>query len=130
MRLLFDRNDVRVVLPGTLLPLGENGNYLVNYFKDNYNIDIEYLEETKTLPGNGTKGSRIDQIFTVLEDSVEDFEKIKDEFGAVYAKDIVRNGDHRLYNERTFLHYFQRFEKQLLKDGEITEDNVYQSKLS
>lgn len=130
MRLLFDRSDVRVVLPGTLLPLGENGNYLVNYFKDNYNIDIEYLEEAKTLPGNGEKGSRIDQIFTVLEDSVEDFDKIKDTFGAIYAKDVVRNGDHRLYNERTFLHYFQSFEKQLLKDGELTEADVYQSKLS
>ncbi|HLQ95823.1 MAG TPA: hypothetical protein VK108_05515 [Pseudogracilibacillus sp.] len=130
MRLLFDRNDVRAILPGTLLPLGENGDYIVRYFKDQFNIDVEYLEETRTLPGNGQKGNRIDQIITVLEESVDEFDKIKDKLGAVYAKDVVRNGDHRLYKERTYLHYFQRLEKQLLKDGEISEDFVYQSKLS
>lgn len=130
MRLLFDRNDVRAILPGTLLPLGENGDYIVRYFKDQFNIDVEYLEETRTLPGNGQKGNRIDQIITVLEESVDEFDKIKDKLGAVYAKDVVRNGDHRLYKERTYLHYFQRLEKQLLKDGEISEDIVYQSKLS
>src|SRR5699024_392211 len=98
MRLLFDRSDVRVVLPGTLLPLGENGNYLVNYFKDKYNNDKEKLEEAKTLPGNQEKGGRIDQIFTVVEDREEDIDKIKYTLGTIYAKDVVRNGDLRLYN--------------------------------
>src|SRR5699024_7310674 len=84
------------VLPGTSLPLGKNGEYLERFFKDNYDINVEYLVEAKTVPGKGHMHNRIDQIFTVQEDSVEKFAKIKNEMNAEYAKDIVRQGNHRL----------------------------------
>lgn len=132
MQLLYEKEekDVRCVMPNTILPLGRNGEFLEQFFKDNYDITVEYLEEAKTVPGKGKKHNRIDQIFTVLEESTEEFAEVKYEIGAEYAKDIVRRGDHRLYNERTFLRYFKRFETQLLKSGEISNEDVYQSKMS
>ena len=131
MQLLFDKekNNIRCVLPGTSLPLGKNGEYLEQYFKDNYDINVEYLVEAKTVPGKGHMHNRIDQIFTVQEDSVERFAKIKNEINAEYAKDIVRLGNHRLYNEHIYIRYFKRIEDKLKKSGEITENNLYQSKL-
>src|SRR5699024_9787676 len=117
---------VRCVWPGAVLPLGESGKYLVRYFKENYDVRIEYLEQAKTLPSHGENGGRIDQIFNVYLDSIENFKKIKDKIGAEYAKDIVRAGNHRLYNERIYLSYFKRFEDELLKAGEISEEDVYQ----
>lgn len=131
MQLLFDKekNNIRCVLPGTSLPLGKNGEYLEHFFKDNYDINVEYLVEAKTVPGKGHVYNRIDQIFTVLEDSVEKFAKIKNEMNAEYAKDIVRQGNHRLYNEHIYIRYFKRIEDKLKKSGEITESNLYQSKL-
>src|SRR5690625_2226547 len=129
MQLLYEREekDKRCVLPGIALPFGENGNYLVRYFKDTHDIDVEYLEEVKTVPGSGKNNSRIDQLFTVKEDSLEIFDNVKNDIGAEYAIDIVRHGQHRLYNERTFLRYFKRFEDQLRKSGEISNENIYQS---
>src|SRR5699024_7267570 len=89
MQLLFDKekNNIRCVLPGTSLPLGKNGEYLERFFKDNYDINVEYLVEAKTVPGKGHMHNRIDQIFTVQEDSVEKFAKIKNEMNAEYAKE-------------------------------------------
>lgn len=129
MQLQYEREqkDVRCVLPRTTLPFGENGKYLERYFIDNYDIVVEYLEEVKTVPGQGKENSRIDQLFTVKEESVGKFDEIRDKIGAHYAIDIVRSGDHRLYNERTFLRYFKRFESQLLKSGEMSEEFKYQS---
>lgn len=124
---LLKEDYVRCVWPGAILPLGESGQYLVDFFKENYDINIEYLDQAKTLLGYGSKSGRIDQIFNVYLDSIDKFENIKDEIGVVYAKDVVRTGDHRLYNERIYLSYFKRFEDELLKTGEITEDEVYQS---
>lgn len=125
---LLKENYVRCVWPGAVLPLGENGNYMVNFFKEKYDINIEYLEETKTLPGRGAKGSRIDQIFNVQEDSLDAFASIKSDIGAYYAKEVVQNGDHRIYIERIYKLYFQRSEKELLKAGDISEADVYQEK--
>jgi len=123
---LLQEDYVRCVWPGAVLPLGESGKYLVRYFKENYDINIEYLGQAKTLPNRGVKGGRIDQIFNVYLDSIDHFKKIKEKIGAEYAKDIVRAGKHRLYNERIYLSYFQRLENELLKKGEITDEDVYQ----
>jgi|SRR5690625_1918077 len=122
-----EQKDIRCVLPRTTLPFGENGKYLERFFINNYDIVVEYLEEVKTVPGQGKENSRIDQLFTVKEESVDKFTEVKDKIGAQYAIDIVRNGDHRLYNERTFLRYFKRFETQLLRAKEMPEENKYQS---
>lgn len=115
------------VWPGFSLPLGKNGNDLVHYFKQNYDIDIEYLEQTKTLAGGGTMGSRIDQIFNVKEDSLANFDNIKEEIGALYAKEIVQQKEHRNYKERIYLRYFKQMENELLKSGELTNEDVYQT---
>ncbi|RYG72944.1 hypothetical protein EU245_08355 [Lentibacillus lipolyticus] len=126
---LLKEDYVRCVWPGATLPLGQTGKYVVDFFKENYDIHIQYLEETKTLPGYGPKGGRVDQLFNVYLDSIDKFEAIKQKIGAQYAKDIVRMGHHRLYKERIYLSYFQRIEKELLKAGEITEKDVYQGTL-
>lgn len=122
---LLQEKTVRCVWPGAVLPFGENGKFLVNYFKDKYDVDIEYLEETKTLPGNGPEGGRIDQIFNVYNDSIEEFEAVKDKIGAFYAKEIVQSVKHHLYMESIYLRYFKRAENELLKTGDISEDDVY-----
>lgn len=126
MASLIKENYVRCVWPDAPLPLGKDGKYVVDFFKERYDINIEYLEETKTLPGNGAKGGRIDQIFNVLEDSIDKFAQIKTRIGALYVKEIVQNNEHHIYKERTYLIYFQRSEKELLKAGEISEKDVYQ----
>ncbi|TFJ94345.1 hypothetical protein [Lentibacillus salicampi] len=124
---LLKEDYVRCVWPGVSLPLGKTGKYLIDFFKENYDVNIQYLEETKTLSGYGQKGSRIDQIFNVYLDSIDNFDNIKQKIGAQYAKDIVRTGDHRLYKERIYLSYFKRLESELLKAGVITEKDVYKS---
>ncbi len=124
---ILKEDYVRCVWPGESLPLGEDGHFLINFFKDNYDVDIEYLEQIKTLPGHGPKGGRIDQVFNVYLDSIDNLEKVKDKLGVVYAKDYVREGNHRLFNERIFQNFFKRFQDELLKDGELAEENVFKS---
>lgn len=116
---------VRCVWPNFALPLGKSGNDLVNYFKETYDINIEYLEQTKTSVGYGPKSSRIDQIFNVQEDSIDKFSQIKVSIGAEYARDIVKNNEHHMYKERIFLKYFQRSENELLKTGELAKKDAY-----
>ncbi|TRM10579.1 hypothetical protein FH966_01940 [Lentibacillus cibarius] len=127
MNVLKQENFVRCVLPGVPLPLGKTGDYLVHYFKENYNINIEYLDAAKTLSGYGARGGRIDQIFNVKEDSIDTFDRIKSEIGALYAKEVVRNKAHHFYMERVYLRYFKRIEDELLKAGEISDEDVYQT---
>ncbi|HLR63310.1 MAG TPA: hypothetical protein VK097_12835 [Lentibacillus sp.] len=123
---MIKEDYVHCVWPGTTLPLGKTGKYLIDFFKENHDIDIQYCEETKTLPGYGPEGGRIDQIFNVYLNSIDNFDNIKQKIGAQYARDIVRMGDHRLYKERIYVSYFKRLETELLKAGEITEIDVYQ----
>src|SRR5699024_824411 len=131
MQLLFDKEkyNIRCVLPGTSLPLGKNGEYLERFFKDNYDINVEYLVEAKTVRGKGHMHNRIDQIFTVQEDSVEKFAKINNEMNAEYAKYIVRKGNNRLYNKHIYIKYFKRIEDMLNMLDEIKIKNLYKSKL-
>lgn len=118
---------VRCVLPDLALPLGKNGDYLVNHFKDKYDINIEYLEQTSTKSGKGPKSSRIDQIFNVKNDSLDKFKQIKDKIGALYVTEIVKNNEHHLYKERIYLTYFKSAETKLIKSGELSKENIYQS---
>src|SRR5699024_4814174 len=118
---------VRCVLPDLALPLGKNGDYLVNHFKDKYDINIEYLEQTSTKSGKGPKSSRIDQIFNVKNDSLDKFKQIKDKIDALYITEIVKNNEHNLYKERIYLTYFKSAEKKLVKSGELSKENIYQS---
>lgn len=121
----IDENYVRCVWPGAPLPLGEDGDYVVNFFKKKYDINIEYLDQTKTSTKKGAKAGRIDQIFNVQNDSIEKFAQIKDKIGALYAKEIVQNNEHHDYKERIYLKYFQRTENDLLKAGDISKEDVY-----
>lgn len=127
MNLINQNKFVCCVWPGVTLPLGKNGNDLIDYFKQNYDIDIEYLEQTKTLSGKGAKGSRIDQIFNVKGDSITAFANIKSEIGALYAKEVVQHKEHRKYKERIYLRYFKQIENELLKSGELSKEDVYQT---
>ncbi|GAA0441020.1 hypothetical protein GCM10008983_17650 [Lentibacillus halophilus] len=120
-------NYVYCVWPDFVLPLGKSGKDLVNYFKGNYDININYLEAAKTLPGTASKKGRIDQIFSVQKDSIDTFDQIKSGIGALYAKEIVRNKAHYIYNERVFLSYFKRLEDELIKAGELSKDDAYQT---
>src|SRR5690625_6913584 len=88
---LIKENYVRCVWPDFPLPLGKNGNDVVNYFKETYDINIEYLEQTKTSVDYGAKGGRIDQIFNVQEDSIDTFDQIKTSIGAEY---VTRSEEH------------------------------------
>jgi len=125
---LLKEDYIRCVLPNVMLPLGKNGKYVEDYFKDNFQIDVKFLEETRTIPGHGLKSGRMDQIFDLHVDSVGAFDKIKGKIKAEYAKDIVKKGDHKVYNESVYLRYFQRAERQLLASGEITEAEKYMTK--
>lgn len=127
MNLIKREKVVCCVWPGFALPLGKNGNDVVRYFKQNYGINIEYLEQAKTVPINGVKGGRVDQIFNVKEDSIADFANIKSEIGVLYAKEIVQNKKHRQYKERIYLRYFKEFEDKLLKSGELSKKDAYQT---
>src|SRR5699024_7456582 len=111
-----------------MLPLGKNGKYLEDYFKDNFQVDVKFLEETKTIPGYGKKSGRIDQIFDLHIDSMDNFEHAREKLNAQYAKDIIRKGEHKIYSESVYLRYFQRAERELLKAGEITEAERYLTK--
>lgn len=127
---ILKEDYIRCVWFDAPLPLGKNGDDLVHWFKEKHNINIEYLEQTKTVPGSKPKSGRIDQIFNVYDDSIDAFEKIKQTINAHYAEDIVRKKEHHFYNERIYLSYFQRFESKLLKEGVLSENDRYESKTS
>lgn len=118
--------SVRCILPGVTLPLGKSGDYLVTLFKDNYNIDIDYLTQTKTLPVEGQTGGRVDQIIDVQKDSLDKFAEIKQKINALYVTEIVESNQQHLYNERVYLRYIQRTERALLKEGKIAKEDTYQ----
>src|SRR5690625_278170 len=118
---------VRCVLPDLALPLGKNGDYLVNHIKDKYDINIAYLEQTRTTPGKGPKSSQIDPIFNFKNDCLDKFKQIKDTICALYVTEIVKNNEHHLYKERIYLTYFKSAEKKLVKSGELSKENIYQS---
>src|SRR5699024_9380727 len=127
MELIKQTGIVCCVWPGFVLPLGKNGNDLVNHFKHNYDINMEYMEQAKTLPLNGMKGGRDDQIFNIKEDSIANIDRIKSEIGVLYAKEIVQQKEHRRYKERIYLRYFKQIENELLKSGELAEEDTYQT---
>lgn len=127
---ILKEDYVRCVWPNMPLPLGKNGDDLVAFFKDKYNINIQYLEQTKTIPDIDPSGGRINQIFNVYNDSIDKFEKVKQQIGAEYAEDIVRKKEHHYYNERIYLTFLKRFETKLLKEGVLTEADRYKGKLT
>src|SRR5699024_4299675 len=118
--------SVRCILPGVTLPLGKSGDYIVKLFKDKYDIDIDYLTQTKTLPVEGAFGSRVDQIIDVQRDSLEKFAEIKRSINDLYVTEIVESNQQHIYNERVYLKYIQRKEKALLKEGKIAKEDTYQ----
>lgn len=117
----------RCIWPGLSLPLGKNGDFLEKYFSIKYDINIEHLEQTKTLPGNGPQGGRVDQIFNVKNDSRDKFKAIKEKEGIFYAEEIIRRNEQHIYNERVYLRYLKNYENKLIKSGEISKENIYQS---
>lgn len=117
----------RCIWPGLSLPLGKKGDFLEKYFKIKYDIAIEHLEQTKTLPGNGPKGGRMDQIFNVKKASKDKFKRIKEKENILYAEEIIRRNEQHIYNERIYLRYLKNYENKLIKSGEISKDNMYQS---
>src|SRR5699024_8138231 len=124
---LIQEDYVRCVLRDLALPLGKNGDYLVNHFKDKYDINIEYLEQTSTKSEIDPKSNRIDQLFNVKNDTLDKIKQIKDKIGALYVTEIVKNNEHHLYKERIYLTYFKSAEKKLVKSGELSNANIYQS---
>src|SRR5699024_4127940 len=118
--------SVRCILPGVTLPLGKSGDYIVKLFKDKYDIDIDYLNQTKTLHVEGAFGSRIDQIIDVQKDSLEKYAEIKSSINAFYVTEIVESNQQHVYNERVYLRYIQRTERALLKEGKIAKEDTYQ----
>src|SRR5699024_9286680 len=114
------------ILPGGTLPLGKRGDYIVKLFKDKYDIDIDYLTQTKTLPVEGAFGSRDDQIIDDQRDSLEQFAEIKRSINALYLTEIVESNQQNIYNERVYIRYIQRTEKALLKEGKIAKEDTYQ----
>ncbi len=124
----FIKEDyVRCVWPGLSLPLGKNGDFLEKYFKIKYDMNIEHLEQTKTLPGNGPQGGRVDQIFNVNKDSIEKLKAIKEKEGIHYAEEIILRNEQHIYNERIYLRYLKNAETKLIKSGEISKENRYQA---
>ncbi|WP_373894304.1 hypothetical protein [Virgibacillus sp. CBA3643] len=127
MKLMKQENIVCCVWPGIALPLGKNGDDLVDYFEQNYGVHVEYLEQVKTFSVRGMKGGRVDQIFNVKEDSVADFANIKSGIGALYAKEIVQRKEHYKYIERVYLRYFKQLENEVVKEGDLSKEDVYQT---
>src|SRR5690625_4300315 len=117
---------VRCILLVVILPLEKSDYYIVKLFKDKYDIDIDYLTQTKTLPVEGAFGSRVDQIIDVQKDSLEKFAEIKRSINAFYVTEIVESNQQHVYNERVYLRYIQRTERALLKEGKIAKEDTYQ----
>src|SRR5699024_2530783 len=113
-------------LPGVTIPLVESGDYIVKLRKDKYDIDIDYLSQTKTLPGEGAIGSRVDQIIDVQRDRFEKIAEIIRSINTLYVTEIVESNQQHIYNERVYLRYIQRTEKALLKEGKIAKEDTYQ----
>src|SRR5699024_5820632 len=118
--------SVRCILPGVTLPLGKSGDYIVKLFKDKYDIDIDYLTKTKTLPVKGAFGSRLDQIIEVQKNILEKFDEIKRNINDLYVTEIVESNQQHIYNESVYLRYIQRTEKSLIKEGKIAKEDTYQ----
>lgn len=124
---LIKEGAIRCFWPGLSLPLGKKGDFLEKFFNIKYDIAIKYLEQTKTLPGNGPKGGIIVQIFDVEKDSKEKLEEIKAKEGILYIEEIIRNNEQHIYKEDIYLKYLKSTENELIKLGKIPKENIYQS---
>src|SRR5699024_10489058 len=118
--------SVRCILPGVTLPLERSGDYIDKLFKDKYDIDLDYLTQTRTLSVEGAFCSRVDKIIDDQRDSLEKFAEIKRSINALYVTEIVESNQQHIYNERVYLRYIQRTEKALLKEGKIAKEDTYQ----
>lgn len=87
------------IWPGTLL--GDSSvEEFENFFKDNFDVKVKYLEEVKT---NGNEelceeGGRNDLFFAVADEDVEKFAMPKFQIGARWLEDVVK------YNDGTYLY--------------------------
>ena len=87
------------IWPGTLL--GDSSvEEFENFFKDNFDVKVKYLEEVKT---NGNEelceeGGRNDLFFAVADEDVVKFAMPKLQIGARWLEDVVK------YNDNAYLY--------------------------
>lgn len=74
-----------------------------NFFKDNFDVDIKYLEEVKTNASieRNEKGGRNDIFFAVADKDIEKFAiTARLQIGARWLEDVVKYNDNAyLYNQ-------------------------------
>jgi hypothetical protein len=92
------------VWPGTILgdhPVQE----LVDFFKDEMNVRIKFMEEVKTLPGDGGEGGRNDIFFYVHDDDIEKFAIPRLKMGIRWWEDVLNNQRERIYPKEIYEKY-------------------------
>ena len=67
----------------------------VDFFKEEFDVRIEYCTEFKTLAGDDGEGGRNDVLFKIHDDDVMKFVMPKMQIGARWWEDVIDNLENR-----------------------------------
>jgi len=72
------------------------------FMKSEFNARVKYLEEIKTLPGDGGEGGRNDVFFSVHKDDIGHFSIPRLQYGIRWIEDVLAPGNYNdpIYPER------------------------------
>ena len=65
------------------------------FMKENFNCSVQYLEEIKTLPGDGGEGGRNDLFFAVHDDDLGRFAVARISAGIRWVEDVLSHDNYR-----------------------------------
>ena len=92
------------IIHGLVFESKEDIDEFVQFILDKTGTRVQYLEQVKTLPGDGGEGGRNDVLFAVHNDDVAKFAVPRFQLGARWIEDTLSKVNYRdpIYPERIF----------------------------
>ena len=95
------------VLEGTLMPEG-GAKELVEFFKDNFGVEVQFETQVKTLPDTPEcteTGGRNDLLFYIADKDIPKFAVPRLSMGIRWWEDVLGNGNGKLYSSEILEKY-------------------------
>lgn len=100
------KNKILCVWQGTILGDNTVADF-IKFFKDTFDIEIEYAEEVKTLGSveHDEEGGRTDQLFWVKNSNIGKFATKRLQYGIRWWEDIFFNNQEYQYSQEILAKY-------------------------
>ena len=92
------------VWPGTLVGK-DNIEDFEDFFKNEMGVRVKFMEEVKTLPGDGGEGGRNDVLFYIHDEDVGKFAVPRLRMGIRWWEDVLDNEKDKLYPQEIYKKY-------------------------